>query len=370
MTTTLPGPVPGTRLTDDYVRSMGRLAYLWGWPLVNMHNRLSIMARLPEPGLLGGIVPAAPPGSIGMLHDYVRPEERAVACPNQDVAYGFGTLDARIGPSVVQVPDFGDRFWVYQAVDQRTDSFVRLGAMYGTKPGLYLLAPSGWDGEVPDGIADVFRFDTRIAVVIPRVFMDDTSGDRAAIQPVVNQIMAYPLDRYTGELHTTDWTSVPIFAAGQSTQGERETQWVVPEQFFSALPEVLDEVPPRPGEAALYTWFRSLLGAAAQDTQIAEGLTQAAVDANDGLVRDLFEFRNIGIPVDHNWTTQRNGAAFGLDYLSRTSMARANIFVNAPNETVYFYQDLDSAGERLNGARAYSVMFAGAELPPSAGSGR
>jgi hypothetical protein len=49
------------RMTEDYVRSVGRLAYLWGWPLVNMHNRLSIMEKLPGPGLLGGVVPAASP---------------------------------------------------------------------------------------------------------------------------------------------------------------------------------------------------------------------------------------------------------------------------------------------------------------------
>jgi hypothetical protein len=33
---------------------------------------------------------------------------------------------------LLQVPDFGRRFWVHQVVDLRTDSFVQLGAMYGT----------------------------------------------------------------------------------------------------------------------------------------------------------------------------------------------------------------------------------------------
>jgi hypothetical protein len=363
----LSGPVAGTRLTDEYLNSMGQLAYLWAWPMVNLHNRLSIMQQLPEPGLLGGIIPAGPPGSIGMLHDYIRPEERVVACPNQDVAYGFGTLDAQVGPSVVQVPDFGDRFWVYQAVDQRTDSFVQLGAMYDTQPGLYLLAPAGWDDAVPDGIAGVFRFDTRVAVVIPRVFIDDTAEDRAAILPLVNQIMVYPLDQYTGELQTKEWTAVPSFEAGAATQGDQETQWVVPEQFFATLPAVLEEVPPRPGEEALYAWFRSLLDAAANDARVAEALTRAAVNANDRLVRDLFEFRNIGIPTAHHWSTQHNGAAFGLDYLSRTSMAKANIFVNTPNETAYFYQDLDATGDRLNGENTYTLTFAAGALPPVQG---
>ena len=151
MAVELAGPVSGTRLTDDYVDSLGRLAYLWGWPLVNMHNRRSLMARLPGPGLLGGVVPVASLGSFGLLRDYITPDQKLVACPNQDVVYGFGAIDAADGPSVVQVPDFKGRFWVYQAVDQRTDSFVRLGAMYDTKPGLYLLAPTGWEGKVPEG---------------------------------------------------------------------------------------------------------------------------------------------------------------------------------------------------------------------------
>src|SRR5271154_2707533 len=363
----VPGPVPDARMTADYVRSVGRLAYLWGWPLVNMHNRLSIMEKLPGPGLLGGVVPAASPGSVGMLHDYITPDEKLVACPNQDVVYGFGVIDARQGPSVIQVPDFKHRFWVYQAVDQRTDSFVRLGAMYGTKPGFYLIAPAEWSGEIPDGIGDVSRFDTRIAVLVPRVFMDDTDADRVAVQEVIGQVMAYPLAQYTGQMQSIDWRTAPTFPAAGSTDGEQETQWVDPARFFAELPAVLEEVPPRPGEEALDAWLGSLLAAAAADTHGADGLAAAAVDANGGLVADLFEFRNIGIPVAHNWTTQRNGAAFGTDYLSRTAMGRANIFVNTPSETAYFYQDLDASGDRLNGAHAYTLTFARGSLPPVQG---
>jgi hypothetical protein len=48
------GTVTGmaSRMTEDYIRAVGRLAYLWAWPLVNMHNRLSMMEKLPGPGLL------------------------------------------------------------------------------------------------------------------------------------------------------------------------------------------------------------------------------------------------------------------------------------------------------------------------------
>jgi len=275
-------------------------------------------------------------------------------------------IDARRGPSVVQVPDFDGRFWVYQVVDQRTDSFVRLGAMHGTRPGLYLLAPGSWDGQVPGGIAGVFRFDTRIAVCIPRVFMDDTDSDRAAIQPVINQVMVYPLSEYTGQLRTTDWSAAPVFPAGDATSGAQETQWVDPVRFFAQLPEVMAEVPARPGEEALYGLVESLLQAA-DDPQVGELLTAAAVDADAVLVAPLFQFRNIGLPRPGHWSTQRNGARFGTDYLSRTAVGKSSIFASTPEETTHFYQDLDSRGERLIGSHSYAVTFPPNQLPPVRG---
>ena len=354
------------RVTEAYATDVARAAYLWGWPLVNIHNRLMFMHRLPEPGLLMGIVPAGPPNHIGMLREYIRPEERVVACPNQDVVYGFGALDARLGPTVVQVPDFGERFWVYQVVNQRTDSFVQLGKMYGSAPGHYLLAPEDWDGEVPDGIRGVFRFDTRCGVVIPRVFLDDTDDDRAAVRPLVDKISAYPLSDFDGTMKVVDWGNVPQFGDPDAANGDAETQWVDPATFFDSLANVLDEVPPLPGEESLYAWFRMLLNAAANDPVIAEAIRQAAIDA-EATAQELFEFRNYGIPLDHNWTTQRSGAQFGSDYLMRTAVGKSNIFVNTPNETSYFYQDLDATGARLDGNRSYTVRFDAGEVPPVQG---
>ncbi|MEY9951849.1 DUF1214 domain-containing protein [Leifsonia sp. EB34] len=355
-------------LTDDYIDAFGAAAYLWAWPLINIRNRRTVMDQLPAPGLLQGIAPAAPPGRIAMLHDYVEPAERLVACPNQDVAYGFGMAAADIGPVVIQVPDFGERFWVYQAVDQRTDSFIQLGAMYDSAPGHYLLAPASWDGAVPDGIASVFRYDTAVAIVIPRVFLNDTAEDRAAILPLLSQISMYPLEEYDGTMKSTDWTALPQYgkAAGANAD-EAETRWVDPTRFADDLARVLDEVPPRPGEEAVYATYRQLADTAATDGHVRERLNAAAGAADGGLVAGLFQFRNNGVPVGNHWSTVRNGARFGDDYLARTAMAKANIFVNAPNETGYFYQDLDADGNRLDGRRRYAITFPVGGLPPVRG---
>jgi hypothetical protein len=166
---------------ESYVRAVARTAYIWGWPMVNMLNRRTRLTQARHPGRLGGVLPVAPQGQVGMLHDYIAPNQRFIACPNQDVAYGVGFFDLDTQPAVIQVPDFGDRFWVYAAYDQRTDQFGELGQPYGTKPGFYLLAGPNWNGEVPAGITSVVRSSTSLANIVPRVFLNDTDEDRAAI---------------------------------------------------------------------------------------------------------------------------------------------------------------------------------------------
>ena len=360
----IPGPVPGTRMTAEYVRMVGRDTYFWAWPMVNLYNRRLTFEKIPEIGMVGPI-PMSPPNRLGMLTDYVVPDERIVACPNQDVVYGIGALALDKSPVVIQVPDFGDRFWVYQLVDLRTDSFASLGKMYGSKPGFYLLVGPGWDGAVPAGITGVFRAPTSTGIVAPRVFQDDTAEDKKAVQRPVSQITMYPLAEFDGTMKRRDWDKLPRFPA-PSSQGEGETQWVHPETFFDVLPAAMKDAPPLPGEQARYAQIRAVLDAAARDPKLKEALTQVAAEAEQDLISPLFEFRSYGLPLSHNWTTQNNGAEFGTDYFTRAA-AKSNILVNKPNETKYFYQDLHSNGGRLNGADRYAVTFAKGALPPVKG---
>src|SRR5271154_3686339 len=175
------GTPAGTVMTKEYVETIGRFAYLWGWPLVNNLNRSLAVAKLPEPGRIEGVIPAAPPGYISMLTDYIDAAEHFVTCPNQDTVYGAGFQRLDSKPVIVQVPDFKGRFFTYQITDARTDSFASIGKQYGTKPGFYLLVGPNWKGNVPQGINAVYRSQTDLAAIFPRVFQDDTPEDKIAI---------------------------------------------------------------------------------------------------------------------------------------------------------------------------------------------
>jgi hypothetical protein len=359
-------PADGVDIPEGYIRAVAQFAYIWGWPLINMVNRRAAIIRAPHPGLLGGFVPAAPRGRLAMLHDYIKPQETFVTCPNQDVVYGLGFFALDEEPVVMQAPDFGDRFWVYALYDNRSDQWGQLGKPYATKPGFYLLVGPKWNGNPPAGITEVIRCSTELANVIPRVFLNDTAEDRKAIQTVINQIVVYPVSEFDGKMKTVDYAALPDIPAPPSGSGG-ETKWVVPERFFDELPGVLDDVPPQPGEEAIYAQFRQLMMAAKADPAVAKLLTDTAVAAERDIVQPFFLWRHNGLPAGNNWNRSTHNAVFGVDYFNRLGTARSNMFDNRPNETQYFYTDRDGDGDQLLGTESYSITFAAGQTPPVQG---
>ena len=77
----VPGPAAGTAMTKEYVQMVGRMAYVWGWPMVNSHNRRASFATAPECGYMGGVLPVAPVGYNTMLTDYIKPEQTFIPAP-------------------------------------------------------------------------------------------------------------------------------------------------------------------------------------------------------------------------------------------------------------------------------------------------
>lgn len=359
-------PATGIIMQSDYARTIAQMAYVWGWPIVNMLNRKARITQAPRPGLLGGILPVAPRGQIGMLHDYIEPSETFVTCPNQDVVYGLGFFSLDEEPVVAQVPDFGDRFWVYALYDARTDQFGHLGKPYNSKPGFYLLVGPRWKGLKPAGITDIIRCSTSLANAIPRIFQDDTPEDKKAIQSAINQVVFYPLKDFDGRMKTIEWAKVPNIPAPQSDGDSSggETKWVIPEKFFDQFGDALAAADPLPGEEALYAQFRLLLDAASRDPELKKVLVATAVETEEKVIQPFHQWKHNGRPAGNGWNRSTNNAQFGIDYFNRTGTAKSNMFDNRPTETQYFYTDNDGAGGELNGGGGYEVTFAKGEEPP------
>ena len=218
-------------------------------------------------------------------------------------------------------------------------------------PGFYLLVGPNWKGECRRASPRCSAPRPTPASSCPRVFQDDTPEDKRAIQAVVarhHDVSAGGIRRQDEEQRI----GPSCRKCRPPPSGEEETQWVLPEKF-------VDELPPcwpmrrrcRARRRAMRRCWRVL--AAAKDNP--------AMQAGDdrGRKGGRGEAGEAAVPVPQlrpaaaaHWTTISNEAAFGTDYFTRTAVAKSNILVNAPNETKYFYQDLDAAGARLNSAQS------------------
>jgi hypothetical protein len=102
-------------------------------------------------------------------------------------------------------------------------------------------------------------------------------------------------------------------AASEGASGDAETQWVFPEKFFDELPAVLADAPPLPGEEARYAQMLALLEAIKNNPALKSSLVNTVAEADDELVKPLFQFRNYGQQLPFNWSTISNEAASGTD---------------------------------------------------------
>lgn len=150
------------RMSDQDRVALAAEAFIYGYPLV---ADLEQVVRHTTVG--AGVLPAAPFNSFGHGTRLAGPDDTFVSI-NNDTVYSFAQVDLGAGPQLLQVPEVGGRYVVYQFIDAWTNNFAYVGTRAtGSGPGRYLIAPHGWEGEPPAG-ATLILSPTRICSIVGR----------------------------------------------------------------------------------------------------------------------------------------------------------------------------------------------------------
>jgi hypothetical protein len=179
----------------------------------------------------------------------------------------------------------------------------------------------------------------------------------------------YPLSQFDGKIKTKDYSKSPHFPVPPppANAPKGESKWVNPATYFEELPVVMKEVPPLPGEEALYRWIASVWAAAEKNPDTKKALVESFAAADKELVGPLFQFQYNGRSVGNGWTVPVNASAWGTDYLNRTAVSISSMYQNSSAETQYNLRQLDSEGKPLDGNNSYTVTFAKGQVPPVRG---
>lgn len=343
----------------EHARAIAAEAYIYGFPIVDNYRIMySYFADGEGPEYKG------PWNRVHSTARLFTPQDTAIQTPNSDTPYSMLGADLRAEPLVLTVPPIArDRYYSLQFVDGYTANIAYVGSRTtGNGGGRYLLAGPNWQGDTPEGINEVIRSDTELALVIYRTQLFGPS-DLTEVQKIQAGYVVEPLSAYLDQPPPAP--APPIDFVPPLSPEQQKTS----PQFFEILDFAMQFAPGRRGEQDLLARFAPLGIRAGGDYQ-ADALTpELRAEVEGGMAdawTDLQTFQKEQLQTGTVSSADLFGSPeqMGDKYLYRMAGAVLGIYGNTAQEAVYPATDVDAAGAPLTGANRYTYRFAPHQLPP------
>jgi len=339
-------------------KAIAEEGFIYGLPLVmNYAVQYSFVVDTASPDYLG------PYNTIANKARVFTWQDTTVVTPNSDTPYSMLWLDLRAEPMVITVPAVdSSRYYSVQLVDGNAFNYGYIGSRStGHEAGSYLVAGPGWQGEIPDGIAKVFRATTDFGLTIFRTQLLNPA-DMPNVMKVQAGYQAQPLSAFLGQ---------PAPPAAPAVAWPRINSELVKTNFFEYLAFVMQFAPAGPEEVAIRERLASIgvrpgepfdfAGLSdAEKAELALGMKEGeskVAKAADGLGKDINGWKISSAFGDR--------AFYNGDWLLRAAGAKAGIYGNDAAEATYPMTKTLSDGAPLDGSKhSYTLTFAAGQLPP------
>src|SRR5262249_46615915 len=139
-------------ITEQEARAIAVDAYLYLYPLVMMDVTRKQSTNI-KPGKEFG---KGPMNEFTSVREYPPADFKCVVRVNFDTLYSIAWLDLTKEPMIVSAPNTDGRYYLLPMLDMWTDVFASPGwRTTGTQAVNFLVAPTGWNGDVPSGISRI-----------------------------------------------------------------------------------------------------------------------------------------------------------------------------------------------------------------------
>ncbi|MFM7434345.1 MAG: DUF1254 domain-containing protein, partial [Gammaproteobacteria bacterium] len=232
------------QLEEAQAYHVGTLAYLYGFPIVDMLQNLYRETQQVAGAPLSA--PRAPINQFYRFRERVTPTTAGtLRAPNSDTLYLSGWFDLRDEPVIIRAPDTTGRYYTLAITDFYSEVQHVGRRTTGTAAQDFALVGPAFKGELPAGVRKI-RVPTHQAWALGRVLVKG-ANDLTAARSVLEGFHAIPLSQWQrGERVTPAATPLESVEAWQPT----ETL-----EFFAVLNWWLRDNPRMVGEEALLAQF-------------------------------------------------------------------------------------------------------------------
>lgn len=354
-------------LSLDEAKEIAKEAYLYGFPLVlNYKTMYDYAVNEQSPDYKGDFNALACDARV------FTPEDKTIITPNSDTPYCMTWVDMRAEPVVFTIPEIEEeRYYSVQIIDLYTHNADYISTVAtGNVPGKYLLAGPDWQGDVPEGIAKVIRFETQFLFTIHRTQLFN-SGDIDKLKNIQEGYQVQPLSEFLG-------TSAPSAAVAIDFP-----EWKEGAQFnaegFNYLDFMLGLLnTPQEEDAVLERFAKIGIGGEGEfdfnklSPEIQNALNEGAKEGFAEMEAFNQENSNDPLAAAKIFGTRDflNGSAkenYDADnfFVMRAVAAYMGLYGNSADEAIYPTYLVDAEGAPFNASKnKYTLTFSKDELPP------
>jgi hypothetical protein len=338
-------------IREQMAYHVGVMAYLYGYPLVDMQRQKHNETHLVQSGQLV----QAPVNRLFRYPDIVGPYTAGnLRAPNNDTLYYSGWFDISNEPLIIHTPDTAGRYYTIAVTNQYSE-VVHIGRRTtGTQEGYFALVPPHWRGQLPENVVAV-PVETNQGWLLGRMLVSGQDDFDAAME-LVNDIWLAPLSEFTPGRR-------PELPPVQKAAPVDPLHTL---EFFAVMNRQLKTLPPRPAEAALIAQFDQIgIGPHSDfnldtlDSDIRAGLEKALVDGA-ALVQASTQRT---IESYNGWMISKDIGRYGYKYMHRASVVKGG-YGNLPEESLYPASVFDSQGNLMSGDSGYRLHFEADGMPP------
>ncbi|HZL69800.1 MAG TPA: DUF1254 domain-containing protein [Candidatus Limnocylindrales bacterium] len=336
-------------------------AYLYGYPLITFD-----IARMQQTNVAAPDAEHAPMGQMIRMRTYPAVDNHCCAAPNADTLYTEAWLDVSKEPSVLSIPDMGNRYYIIPMLDGYSEVFsVASPATTGYKAQTYAITGPGWTGKLPAGVTQV-KSATGMVWVLGRVYCTGMPEDYKAAHALQDKFVLVPLSSY-GKPYTPPPAQVdPNF--DMKTAVRKQVDGLDVDAYFTRLAQLMKTNPPTAADAPLVARMASIGLVPGQDYDPSKlgAFDREAIKAVPKLallkmVKLLKEQK-----TTNGWLYFTSGVGnWGTDYPLRAMGNMLGPGWNRPQDAVYPLSQKDANGDDYNGAdHKYVIHFEKGQFPP------
>ena len=328
-------------------KSVGTLAYQWGYAMVRMEQAMRDYVDVPNPKPATSY--RAPLNEIGWAKRLPTAADKDMPTANNDTYYMSAVVDLT-EPYILETPDTDDRYFVVNVFDMYHTLTEYIGKRNtGTKAQTIALVPPGWGGDLPDNVTTVVHVKTPKAWLWGRIHVLEGENLKK-VHKLQDKFSLKTLSEFNG-----------ISAAGKTTTLPEMPKYPVSDtlRFYKYLAFAMSQNPVLEEDKSLVGQFEriGIKDGKFDETVLSEaqlkGLKEAAIEGPLSILATMYSSSF----VNNGWNVALKLDNYGFDYGFRSLIAGPYLGGQGEKEAMYPIRFIDSDNQPVTGTNSYKIHF-------------